>query len=351
MDALAPICVDLGGMGLMGLLPQPHLLAAVLEAAAQRLRRPVVLLTAGWQPLLEACRKLEPQQPQQGAPPWLLAVEQPVSHDVLLPRCAALLHHGGAGTVAAALRCGVPQLACPLHFDQQQWAERVAWLGCGTQLAPAALLQADSAKAPAAAAQPQVGSRSTEEHQQQQVEQAAEALATALTGLLQDSGIRQQCTRMQQQLAAEDGLAAAVQLVCQQLSQQQQQGHCREQKQQAAPPAVAAVEELELPGGLRILCPSPAEALFIHREIFQQDCYLAHGGMSLPPGSTVIDAGANIGLFVLRLLLDAQLAPAVRHVYALEPLPPTAEVLEANVRMHGLADKARTACCSACPSD
>jgi hypothetical protein len=119
----------------------------------------------------------------------------------------------------------------------------------------------------------------------------------------------------------------------------------------AAPPAAAAVEELELPGGLRILCPSPAEALFIHREVFQQDCYLAHGGMSLPPGSTVIDAGANIGLFVLRLLLDAQLAPAVRHVYALEPLPPTAEVLEANVRMHGLADKARTACCSACPSD
>ena len=346
-EPAAPICVDFGGMGLMGLLPQPHQLAAVLEAAAQRLRRPMIVLTAGWQPLLEACRRLELQQPQQGALPWVLAVEQSVSHDVLLPRCAALLHHGGAGTVAAALRSGVPQLICPLHFDQQQWAERVAWLGCGAQVAPAALLQADGVGAPGATAagQLQVGNGSSEEHQRQQVEQAAEALATALTALLHDGSIRQQCARMQQELAAEDGLAAAVQLVRQQLGQQQQQ---REEKQQAASPPAAAVEELELPGGLRILCPSPAEALFIHREIFQQDCYLAHGGISLPPGSTVVDVGANIGLFVLRLLLDAQLAPAVRQVYALEPLPPTAEVLEANVRMHGLADKVRTACCSAC---
>lgn len=52
----------------------------------------------------------------------LLAVlHSPVAHDTLLPHCAALVHHGGAGTAAAALRCGTQQLICPLHFDQHTW--------------------------------------------------------------------------------------------------------------------------------------------------------------------------------------------------------------------------------------
>lgn len=49
--------------------------------------------------------------------------------------------------------------------------------------------------------------------------------------------------------------------------------------------------------------------------------------------------GANIGLFALRLLLDPQLAPSVQHVYAFEPLPLIADVLEANLQEHGLTDK------------
>src|SRR5262249_22764637 len=36
----------------------------------------------------------------------------------LLPRVAALVHHGGIGTTAEALRAGVPQLVIPLAFDQ-----------------------------------------------------------------------------------------------------------------------------------------------------------------------------------------------------------------------------------------
>lgn len=51
--------------------------------------------------------------------------------------------------------------------------------------------------------------------------------------------------------------------------------------------------------------------------------------------------GANIGLFALRLLLDPATAPAVERVHAFEPLPPTAAVLAANLRAHGVADKVR----------
>ena len=43
----------------------------------------------------------------------------------LLPRCAALVHHGGIGTTAEALRAGVPQVIVPLAYDQFDNAARV----------------------------------------------------------------------------------------------------------------------------------------------------------------------------------------------------------------------------------
>ena len=41
-----------------------------------------------------------------------------VPFGTLLPRCAALVHHGGIGTTAQALRSGVPQLIMPMSHDQ-----------------------------------------------------------------------------------------------------------------------------------------------------------------------------------------------------------------------------------------
>lgn len=54
-----------------------------------------------------------------------------VSHDVLFPRVAAVIHHGGAGTIAAAARAGIPQLVTPMFGDQFYWAGRVVHLGIG----------------------------------------------------------------------------------------------------------------------------------------------------------------------------------------------------------------------------
>lgn len=54
-----------------------------------------------------------------------------VSHDVLFPRVAAVVHHGGAGTTAAAARAGVPQVITPLFSDQFYWASRIVELGLG----------------------------------------------------------------------------------------------------------------------------------------------------------------------------------------------------------------------------
>ena len=52
----------------------------------------------------------------------------------LLPCAAALVHHGGIGTTAEALRAGVPQLVVPLAFDQFDNGARVTALGVGLTL-------------------------------------------------------------------------------------------------------------------------------------------------------------------------------------------------------------------------
>jgi sterol 3beta-glucosyltransferase len=43
-------------------------------------------------------------------------------HDWLLPRVSAAVHHGGAGTTAAAVRAGIPSVIVPFYGDQPFWA-------------------------------------------------------------------------------------------------------------------------------------------------------------------------------------------------------------------------------------
>ncbi|HBJ94291.1 MAG TPA: hypothetical protein DDZ43_15535 [Hyphomonadaceae bacterium] len=49
-----------------------------------------------------------------------------VPHDLIFPRCSAILHHGGAGTLDTALRAGVPQIVMPRHLDQF-WHADALW--------------------------------------------------------------------------------------------------------------------------------------------------------------------------------------------------------------------------------
>ena len=52
-----------------------------------------------------------------------------VPHDWLFRHVSAVVHHGGAGTGAAALRAGVPSITIPLLGDQHFWGWRLAQLG------------------------------------------------------------------------------------------------------------------------------------------------------------------------------------------------------------------------------
>ncbi|HET7607651.1 MAG TPA: nucleotide disphospho-sugar-binding domain-containing protein, partial [Gammaproteobacteria bacterium] len=81
-----------------------------------------------------------------------------VSHELLFPRVACVVHHGGAGTTAAAARAGVPQVVAPMFGDQPYWAGRVVELALGATVPYSAITEESLANAlrraldPAAAA-------------------------------------------------------------------------------------------------------------------------------------------------------------------------------------------------------
>jgi rhamnosyltransferase subunit B len=97
----------------------------------------------------------------------------------LLPRVAALVHHGGIGTTAEGLRAGVPQVIVPLAYDQFDNAARVEALAAGCGLAGGA-----------AGARPR-------------------ALARALERLLTSPDIQAGCARAARLAAADAGVDLA----------------------------------------------------------------------------------------------------------------------------------------------
>src|SRR5258706_401740 len=88
---------------------------------------------------LEACRAMDRRaifltpfadQVPGDLPPTIRHFEY-VPFSLLLHRAAALVHHGGIGTCAQAMKAGVPQLIMPMAHDQFDNASRVETLGVG----------------------------------------------------------------------------------------------------------------------------------------------------------------------------------------------------------------------------
>ncbi len=109
----APVYV---GFGSMVSTDAAALTRTVLEGAGAHGRR--VLMSKGWAGIGSA-----------GLPGSVMVVNGPMPHAKLFPRVAAVVHHGGAGTTASALRAGVPQVIIPHIADQFHHAHRLAALG------------------------------------------------------------------------------------------------------------------------------------------------------------------------------------------------------------------------------
>jgi rhamnosyltransferase subunit B len=76
-----------------------------------------------------------PGQLPDGLPPGIRAFPYlPFSR--ILPRCAALVYHGGIGTLAQAVKAGVPHLVVPNAHDQPDNGQRIERLGLGLSINP-----------------------------------------------------------------------------------------------------------------------------------------------------------------------------------------------------------------------
>ena len=112
-------------------------------------------------------------------PDNVLRIPGEVPYDWLFPRVAAAVHHGGAGTVAAALRAGVPSVVVPVLPDQAFWAHRVSSLEAGPPPIPSKKL-------------------------------TVEKLSAAILQAATDPEMRRRCEALGAQIAAEDGVSRAV---------------------------------------------------------------------------------------------------------------------------------------------
>lgn len=97
-------------------------------------------------------------------------------------------------------------------------------------------------------------------------------------------------------------------------------------------------QHYELPNGMRIFHKNKNETDFLYKEIFGEKSYLRYG-ITVQKGDTILDIGANIGLFSLMV---SQICPDVK-IYAFEPIPAVHDILRLNMELYSPA--AKTFCC------
>jgi UDP:flavonoid glycosyltransferase YjiC (YdhE family) len=89
----------------------------------------------------------------------------------IFPHSAAVVHHGGIGSCAMALRCGIPSLVIPFAYDQPDNSERLRRLGAALTMPRRAI--------------------------------SAESLAGRLSRILEDAPMRERCRVLAGQIAPE----------------------------------------------------------------------------------------------------------------------------------------------------
>lgn len=114
-----------------------------------------------------------------------------VPHSLIFPRAAAIVHHGGIGTLAQAMRSGRPQLICPALGDQADNAERLVRLGVAKRLDLKRYTAERAAKALGglAADDGEAAARARQAADQVGREDGAGALASRITAVL-GAGLR-----------------------------------------------------------------------------------------------------------------------------------------------------------------
>jgi len=114
-----PVCVSFGSMIHREARKIYHIVLSALEQTHNR-----AIILSGWGDLKNLPLSKD------------VLVLDTAPHDWLLPRCKAVIHHGGAGTTAAGLRSGIPNLVVSFAADQPFWGARVHAISAGPRPIP-----------------------------------------------------------------------------------------------------------------------------------------------------------------------------------------------------------------------
>ena len=160
----APVYIGFGSMSNRN----PEQTADLVIQALARTKQRAVLLS-GWGGL------------QKNNIPDSVFMIDSIPHSWLFPRVSAVIHHGGASTVAAGLRAGVPSVIIPFFGDQPFWGQRIADLGVGSKPIPRKKL-------------------------------TVEALANAIQEVVTNEDIRHRAATLGKQIQTENGIRSAVEI-------------------------------------------------------------------------------------------------------------------------------------------
>jgi UDP:flavonoid glycosyltransferase YjiC (YdhE family) len=118
-DGEPPVFVGFGSMSGKGTDRVERMIVEAVSATGHR-----CIVGAGWGGL------------GAGSLPSGWRVVRDAPHALLFPRTAVVIHHGGSGTTAQALRAGVPQVLLPLILDQFHHAHRLHLAGIAPRPVP-----------------------------------------------------------------------------------------------------------------------------------------------------------------------------------------------------------------------
>lgn len=160
-----PVYIGFGSMASRN----PEQMTTIALEALEKTKQRGILLT-GWGGISNA-----------DLPKQVFKLES-IPHDWLFPKMKAIVHHGGAGTTAAALKSGIPSIVVPFFTDQPFWGDRVLRLGVSPKPIPKKQLTANR-------------------------------LANAIQKAIANEPIQQRAAQLGKIIRAEDGVGQAINII------------------------------------------------------------------------------------------------------------------------------------------
>lgn len=222
-------------------------------------------------------------------------------YEQLFSFCFAAFHHGGSGSVAEAIRAGIPHIILPTVFDQQHWAERMQWLSVAKILSR------------------------TEQSKSTNIDENELFMAFEF---LNSAEARENARNLRETIRGNEsnGVNDTAELL---------ESFAETKSSRRSNPSVT----VRLKNGWRFACNHRAreEVMYLYDEIVERSVYFRNG-IRPKRGGIIFDVGANTGMFLLavheQLRVDTECG--WERYIAFEPLQQNIDMLRKNANAHGV---------------